>query len=125
MKVFLSFTMFLLTSCAHAKNCESLDNMNEINICFEKQLVELETQIAAFITEHSTVLPKPNELIDAQSTWEKYRDLHCNNSARIFEGGTQYESAVQQCKISLSKSRIGALRSDYDIALSIIKTGSP
>ena len=125
MKYFVSITILLLASCAHSQNCENLDNMNEINICFGTQLTKLENQIKAIVSQYSDTLPKPNELKEAQSAWEKYRNLHCKNSARIFDGGTQFGLAVLQCKINMSKSRLSILEADYEIALNIIKNGSP
>ena len=120
MKYILLASMFLLSSCVHSQKCEDIENISELETCVTKKLVNLDHQILSIITQYSSILPNPEELNDAQSAWIKYRDLHCINSARIFEEGTQFDLTVQQCMVSLSKARISALKSDYDIALNII-----
>lgn len=125
MKYIMLVSMFLFSSCAHSQKCENVEDVSELETCVSNELIKLDNQISSIISQHSSTLPNPKELSQAQVAWIKYRDLHCTNSARIFEGGTQFDLTVQQCKVNLSKARVSALTNDYEIALNIIQNGAP
>ncbi len=125
--IFLAFSLFM-QSCIAGEDCDNPETQYEMNICSGNELTNMENKLETKVNSISRNLKeiKGEKLfIKSNEAWFKFRDLHCESVAQIYETGSIHSLIESECKIMLTKERINNIDNDYKDTLNTILNGSP
>ena len=124
--IFLAFSFFM-QQCVANENCNNPKTQYEMNICSGNKLNNLESKLKIKINHINKQLKKikgEEIFVKSNNAWFKYRDLHCESLAKIYESGSIHSLMESECKIILTKEKINNISRDYKDTLDMISKDS-
>ncbi|MFK5892525.1 MAG: DUF1311 domain-containing protein [Pseudomonadota bacterium] len=119
---FLAFSFFI-QSCVASEICDNPETQYQMNICSGNKLSDLENKLKTKVSSTSKQLKKikgDKLFIESNNAWFKFRDLHCESLAHIYESGSIHSLIESECKTILTKERINNISRDYKDTLDTI-----
>ncbi|AWM93352.1 urease-associated protein [Pseudomonas sp. 31-12] len=109
-RVLLALTPLLLTTVAHAADCDNATDQATMNQCAAQQHKTADKELNALyqqITNRLKSNPDSKKLLlGAQRSWIAFRDAECKFSASAVEGGSVYPLIYSNCVTELTKARV-------------------
>lgn len=124
--IFLACSLFM-QSCVAGENCSNPETQYEMNICSGNKLRNIESELenkTKSISKNLKKIEGEKLFLKSNDAWFKFRDLHCESIAHIYETGSIHSLIESECKIILTKERIENINRDYKDTLDTILEGS-
>jgi uncharacterized protein YecT (DUF1311 family) len=106
----LALTPLLLTTVAHAADCENATDQATMNQCAAQQNKAADKELNALyqqITQRLKSNPDSKKLLlGAQRSWIAFRDAECKFASAGVEGGSVYPLIYSNCVTELTKARV-------------------
>ncbi|MDB5997133.1 MAG: urease-associated protein [Pseudomonas sp.] len=113
-RILLALTPLLLTSFAHAVDCDNATDQATMNQCAAQQNKAADKELNALYQQINARLKgSPDSkklLVGAQRAWVGFRDAECKFSASGVEGGSVYPLIYSNCITDLTKARVEAFK---------------
>ncbi|QAY87280.1 lysozyme inhibitor LprI family protein [Pseudomonas arsenicoxydans] len=102
--------LLLLTSIAHAADCDNAIDQATMNQCAAQQNKAADKELNVLyqqITNRLKSTPDSKKLlVGAQRSWVAFRDAECKFSSAGVEGGSAYPLIYSNCVTELTKARV-------------------
>jgi uncharacterized protein YecT (DUF1311 family) len=106
----LALTPLLVTTVAHAADCDNATDQTTMNQCAAQQNKAADKELNALYQQITTRLKSNPDskklLIGAQRAWVAFRDAECKFSSAGVEGGSVYPLIYSNCITELTKARV-------------------
>ncbi|OYQ23708.1 urease-associated protein [Pseudomonas mandelii] len=106
----LALTPLLLTTVAHAADCDNATDQATMNQCAAQQNKAADKELNALyqqITQRLKSNPDSKKLLlGAQRSWIAFRDAECKFASAGVEGGSVYPLIYSNCVTELTKARV-------------------
>lgn len=116
-KCLLLFLLLPSIALSDELNCDEATTTVEINECVAEKLmlaqIEMRKYLEASLTHYHDDIIVLESIKQAQRTWMKYRELHCDSIYSVWRDGTIRTVMSLGCQINLTQQRTYELWSQY------------
>ena len=104
--------LFQLPTVAYSLNCSQPENTLESNACAQQSYEAADGDLNFTWKSMTRDLDRTvkRNLLQAQRTWIKFRDLHCTAEASVYAGGSMANMIHLGCLERMTRNRTEELR---------------